>query len=446
MKIPKVYFGAADRQMEPFIDLESFHDSLVYAILFQGDVVITDIFFYASSHISNLVKGRYKEFFLSALQCGAIIPSFRSSKNETFTENYKEILNEKIQTLLPNSESLVYIFQEAIDKTTRFTPYYWGNVSVGENFAKVVQSILLTDSEDRSNNDKFDKIWSDTYELKQRCLYSALNECSKNGWGLRRGEIYNSILKELGYSNKIGESSDFIITLDSTVPTTKNIRYLLKWVNYCYYFNQGKSFGLEPVLPKMDDADIVLENKFCHSLGNTTIGAEKSIELFSAELKVPSTSGILKISPEQLWNIRNGEEGALYFRALTDWQANPSEDRAMTLVEKLRSYTSALTNIYIKEKLDLFTIIKPYIPTSSGNSSNWTELLFKLAEFHISILGNLSFTGGLASSIYKLLPYNAKEFVNKNLGITKSLSLNVTDDKHSITNRLNYTTESRLTI
>jgi hypothetical protein len=55
MRLPSVYFGAADRQMEYFLDAESFYDSLVSGLLFQGNIIIPDIFYltYFSTSVST---------------------------------------------------------------------------------------------------------------------------------------------------------------------------------------------------------------------------------------------------------------------------------------------------------------------------------------------------------------------------------------------------------
>ncbi|BBB92099.1 MAG TPA: hypothetical protein PKA28_05500 [Methylomusa anaerophila] len=53
---PQVYFSEADKQMEGFSSFKNFVFSLIYGILFSGDQIIPDIYFYISSRLSNIIN------------------------------------------------------------------------------------------------------------------------------------------------------------------------------------------------------------------------------------------------------------------------------------------------------------------------------------------------------------------------------------------------------
>jgi hypothetical protein len=180
MKLPSVYFGAADRQMEYFLDTESFYDSLISGLLFQGNIVIPDIFFYISEHIADLVtrkgsnyfgagRNEPSDFFIAGLQEGIIIPSFRNKGIESFRENYRSIVEEGIQGLLPEAESIATSLGNAAERSSRFNPSYWPEEYLSEGFEERTKEVLLTEiATDQSP--VLDGIWDNTRD--KRGLYT----------------------------------------------------------------------------------------------------------------------------------------------------------------------------------------------------------------------------------------------------------------------------------
>ena len=79
----ELYFGASDLQMEAFIDARSFRRSLILNVLFHGDLVLPDIFFYIRRYIYQGVVSDQplRAFMAEALRCGAMMPAFRGDQN-----------------------------------------------------------------------------------------------------------------------------------------------------------------------------------------------------------------------------------------------------------------------------------------------------------------------------------------------------------------------------
>ena len=79
----KVFFSAADRQLESYISFDKFEKSLYANVLFDEGVVIPDIFMFISKHLEDhIAENGGKSFFESALENGYVIPSFRDPKKQ----------------------------------------------------------------------------------------------------------------------------------------------------------------------------------------------------------------------------------------------------------------------------------------------------------------------------------------------------------------------------
>jgi hypothetical protein len=71
------------------------------------------------------------------------------------------------------------------------------------------------------------------------------------------------------------------------------------------------------------------------------------VEVLSTTLKLPFVKQLFTVPPEELLNLRNGEYGVLYFRALSEWQAHHSEVTANVLLDRLKDYVDKISNLYV---------------------------------------------------------------------------------------------------
>jgi hypothetical protein len=316
MRLPNVYFGAADRQMEYFLDAESFYDSLVSSLLFQGNIVIPDIFFYISEHIADLVtrkssnyfgtgENEPSDFFIAGLQEGIVIPSFRNKGTESFRENYRSIVEEGIQGLLPEAESIATSLENAAERSSRFDPSYWPEEYLSEGFEERTKEVLLTESA-TDQSPVLDRIWDNTREMREVCIPEAIEVSNEQGRGLRRGTLYNSIARFLGLEDTtIDDIRDIVVRIEDPA-RRESVRYLLKWINYCYQVNQGEMFGLSPSLAKLDHVDIPFSEKFYPSRPVSSTTGDDHVEVLRTTLKLPFVKQLFTVPPEELLDLRNG--------------------------------------------------------------------------------------------------------------------------------------------
>ncbi len=72
-----VYFSAADRQMESFLEQDAFDRSLVLNILFQDGVAVPDIFFAISTGLESHFRDPTLTLLEACIAEGLVAPSFR---------------------------------------------------------------------------------------------------------------------------------------------------------------------------------------------------------------------------------------------------------------------------------------------------------------------------------------------------------------------------------
>src|SRR5579859_2000614 len=142
---PLVYFGTPDRQMEPFLNEDELLRSLVYGVLFQGDLVIPDSLFYLSERFAYLIRGpATMPFIRSAVRNGAIIPAFRRPA-ECFRDNLRHIEDNRVSGILNQADELAGILDGAI-RGVRLNPRIWPEQSVSVGFREMLQRCLLDES------------------------------------------------------------------------------------------------------------------------------------------------------------------------------------------------------------------------------------------------------------------------------------------------------------
>lgn len=76
---PQIYFSHADRQMESYFDKNGFKRALVLGILFNGDLVVPDIFLFISQRLAELLADdeNAKKFIIEGIKKNALKLSLR---------------------------------------------------------------------------------------------------------------------------------------------------------------------------------------------------------------------------------------------------------------------------------------------------------------------------------------------------------------------------------
>lgn len=377
---PDVYFGAADRQMEDFVDEEMFKSALVYGIFFHGDLVVPDIYLYINRYFSDLalrsVDGA--RFVRECLRSGAIIPAFRSANNYTFRSNLEELREAKIQGILPEADALREFLESAIVGVRQHYKI-WSREPFSVGFRKTVERTLLSDVATGTEPDLAEFL-SDTSRLRQQILQASRSD-ELGGW--RRNEVNGQIAAAL--SGSVVDVPD-VRAIWREIKDPKQVsltRRLIKWVSYCYHFNQGEMLGLHPSLSALDG----LDSQFVRHLARLSDeGAESALR--SRAYRLPTIDAILATPSDKLFAVRNGNAGAYYFHFLAKWQKSPSVVSANNLLEALEEYTARLSECYLEY----------------GNSNfNWQAKLRALIPIAPSLWGEVAKTA-VGEAIGSLLP------------------------------------------
>ena len=212
------------------------------------------------------------------------------------------------------------------------------------------------------------------------------------------------------------------------------------------YFLDAESFYDSLVSGLLFQGNIVLPDIFFYI--SEHIADDDHVEVLSTTLKLPFVKQLFTVPPEVLLNLRNGEYGVLYFRALSEWQAHPSEVTANVLLDRLKDYVDKISNLYVtrgRNPLYIFRYIQPNVPTGEASITSFvTETVFKVLESKISPLGLLTFASDRIACAYCLLPPALKHVIDEGLGMNKKLEFEVTRRKQLLVAG-KYSAEARLT-
>lgn len=437
---PTVFFGAADRQMELFSSAKEFERSLVHSVLFQGDQLVSDVFFYVSSHMGVAVKehSRLGKFIEESLRQRAIIPAFRSDCGGSFTDNLAEIQLAGILGL----QSDVAEVAKKLEKATRGIRLHyqvWPKTPLSVGFRSLLEGNLLNFNR-KFQSETMEKFYRESEPLREAILLTASAD-SYGGW--RRGDLINAVGQYTGIvsSNcKIHDAGEILRAIAGREDGAL-IQKFLKWVIYCYQYNQGRMLTSSPGLTALDENDL----EFILPLGGdkwdtVSLGRGHVASLIS----IPSPAALLTVEPSELFRIRNGEAGQNYFVALKKWKLRPEAASAEFLQSSLEVYVAQLTATFLKYGKHLANwewYLHAAIPTSksSRSASRWDlaidlgkEAAIELAS--IPGFGILSLFGRVAAATYEFIPAKAREILSPVFGTNDRVEFDITDGMHRIKN------------
>jgi hypothetical protein len=414
---PDLYFGASDRQMEGFVDLSAFKEALVYGLLFQGNLVVPDIFIYISSHIGSLLlsDNLAQNFIAHGFRSSAIIPAFRSETGESFRQNLTEIRTAGIQGLHPDADKIA----ETLDSGLGDRHLYrrtWPKEALSVGYRKILESYLFNKDAPEKFPDLAD-IWKDSLDFRTAIVEGVVPD---GLGGFRRGDIYNALHKSI---NKSADAVQDIRDIWSPIKDPNklhSVERILKWVNYCYSYNQGRMFSLKPNLSALDEIDM----QFTSYLAGLQASTDAA-DLLSEEFRLPSASAILTIDPPYLFDIRDSDVGGTYFSSINAWRAEPTEEHAQLLLESLRTYTSAIRRAYFakgKSMLNWEWHMKAHIPCGK---TAWGEvgrgalgaIASEGAGAIVPHIGLISVVGRAAAAMYETLPASWRDKIAPGMGV-----------------------------
>jgi hypothetical protein len=428
---PEVYFGACDRQMESFLDRQSFREVLVYGLLFHGDLVVTDIFFYISGHLKEALidDPLARNFIIAGVRNGAIIPAFRSVGTVGFQQNLNEIIAEKIQGLHEKAEEIAKMLDSGL-AGKRLYSRTWPQEPVSIGYKQTLERALLS----QDILDRFPEIeptWRQTKVARENVM-GAVTFDSQGG--IRRGDMYNVIHAHFNRTKLSVRDVTQIWAGITDQEVVQQAKRLIKWINYCYYYNQGRMIGLNPGFSALEGVDI----QFARHLAQLSDG-QQSVTPISEEFRLPSAAALLTIDPPFLFEVRDTQVGEDYFSRLADWRSKPTGESAQALLEVLRRYIAAINRVYLARGKSIFNWewhLKAHVPPAKGR---WGKLgRESLGAMAAEALGELiphiglaSIVGQVAATTYETMPASWRDKIGPPLGIKVSphLEIEITSER-----------------
>lgn len=417
---PEVYFGACDRQMEIFMDADSFRESLVYGLLFHGDLVVPDIFFYISTHLKEFILNDRlaSNFIVTSTRHGAIIPAFRTDGTNSFRQNLDEIVRSNIQGVHPESADIARILDAGL-AGKRLYSRSWPKEPVSTGYRRTLERVLMS-QDILEEFPGMEKIWNITKGAREYVMgaihYDDLG-------GIRRGDIYNLVH---AHFNGTKTSVHDVTQIWADIPDLAKIeqaKRLIKWINYCYYYNQGLMIGLNPGFSALDGIDI----HFARHLVRLSDGKQE-VNPITQEFRLPSAAALLTVDPPYLFEVRDSQLGEDYFSGLATWRQNPTEDTSRALLDALNRYISAINRVYLVRGKNIFNWLwhlKAHVPPAQSRwGKTGVEALKAMASDALSEaiphIGLTSIVGQVAATTYETMPATLRDKIGPPMGISAS--------------------------
>jgi hypothetical protein len=409
------YFGACDLQMEAFVDRDSFRRSLVLNVLFHGDLVVPDVFFFISNHVHDIVASNepIRSFLAECVRNSAIIPAFRNAERNNFRDGLAEIQKDQIQGIHPGADA-VRDFLEGAARGRRRHYRVWPKEPVSVGYSKTLERIFGIDPP--SSSPAFERVWARTNRFR-RAIFEDI--APDDSGGVRRGAIFNAI-NSLVHKNPapVGDARSIWRGLGDE-DLASDVKKFLKWCNYAYQYNQGRMFGLGPSLTSMDGVDV----EFSRHL--MMIGADDHDgKVWNELFVIPGELALLTVDPKHLFDVRDGQTGVRYFDAVESWQRRPSEESSNVLLDALSAYTRELSRLYIargKSVLNWEWRLNACVP----QGEIWNKTAMALARDFIGEMiphfGLLSLVGPFGAATYEWWPAS----VSTRLGISNRLGFEI---------------------
>lgn len=330
---PLLYFGHADLQMRPYLTPAEFARSLISRLVFEGDLAISDAFWFMSHHLTAAAErpGLVRE----GLRAGAIQPWFRKPST-TFTNGLQAIRDDHIIGLLPNAESLAKDLDRDLDGS--ITPGRWPEQKlVGASFLDEVQNVF------QAKRPPIDvphalEIWNATGPWRTEAVKLAIHQ--EDGT-LRRGKLLDVVGRTLGWKKKEEvPNAAVLLQLARRVGKEDLVRPYVAWVNQVYQKNQADQFQLGGALR----AGRAVEQLGLY--GMLSPGRLRT-DIIRTVVPIPSPSTMQK-EPAALLRVR-ASAGTQYFARLRQWQEDGREPDVV--LEALDAYATALRAAFPRQPL-----------------------------------------------------------------------------------------------
>lgn len=361
-----VYFSAADRQMENFLDKDAFDRSLLLNVLFQAGILVPDILFCISRGLEAHLQNPNLTLFEACIEDGIIVPSFRSARAASFVEAFRLIQQQEIQGVRESAERTMRRLQCAAERNKAFRPSVWKE-HVGSTFDKrlmLLQSnappIIGPTFGMSMSQGELQKYWLLTEHWRTLSINEAreaTRQKAGGGYGVRRGEILNAVARELvpGSQPKIED----IASLFEAYPEKPELRVFFQWVCEIYAYNHAVEMDCVPNLPAYNAFSVV-------SLGSSDsapppVMQYTSFPSFSETVGLPPLRVLKGVAPRELLAVRKNE-GAQYLADLATWQTDPNSAHLEDVGKSLRKYAAKIVKLCQTEVKSPVNVFLSHLP------------------------------------------------------------------------------------
>jgi hypothetical protein len=365
-----VYFSAADRQMENFLDAEAFDRSLVLNVLFQPGILVPDILFAISGGLEIHLRNPNLTLFEACIEDGLLVPSFRDPSVSSFTDAIRLIRKQGIQGVRDSAEDTMLRLQLAAARNKSFRAYV-PKKHLGLTFDKRLEVLqkpippLLGPTFDIGmSQGELQRHWILTERWRTRCIDQARETTrQKTGGepGVRRGEIMNAVAQDLTGGSL--QTIDDIGVLFAAHLDKPELRVFFQWICEIYAYNHATEMDIYPNLPAFNFLTPV-------SLATDSIQASPPVMNYGAfpsiseTVEFPPVRVLKRVAPRNLLSVRR-EKGAEYLANVAAWQGDPTNSRRDEAVRKsLRRYADEIVKWSKTEIKSPVNLVLSHVPPS----------------------------------------------------------------------------------
>lgn len=350
-----VYFSAADRQMESFLDDQAFDRSLLLNILFQDGLLIPDIFCFSSKGLEKHLRGRASQsLFEVCIKHGLVVPTFRGQGTSSFQETL-DIIEAggdgaaAIHGVLPSARSTAFRLQEAADCNQAFAPAASTRFDLRRSYDDLMTRKLkseaapIVDYFAGISQQDVDTMWNETRQWRTECLDVArVWTAESQGDGLLRGKVLDAVGKAVGLPSdlKVSDVKEVQRVLKGNPTKLLAVNTFFRWMIDLYQLNHARAFGVIPNVPEYGPLSGILMTDIVRNKPNANDLVPYPILHLKA--KLPSIKTLYHMNAENLVAIRK-EIGPDYFKSMRAWQLDQSNENAQKVANILTDYCRAIS-------------------------------------------------------------------------------------------------------
>ena len=395
--IPSIYFGTSDLQMTPFVTAGRFRMAVVEGLLFHGDLIIPDAFWFMSKHLADDIRSGEDSVVLPALQQGWIRPHFREKVGGLFGKGLAEIRSQGIIGLLPDAEDLANQLDRYAQQGVRYRFAHWPSRLVGRSFLTEIQRTLVSD-DPPTRGALVERIWHRTREMRNDCVSEALDRSRDST--LRRGELLDVVgRRHAGWKRtpKVPNADALL----QVCPRWKRpfVRPYIHWVNQCYQRNQARLFRKQWICTIGKGAQQV--GAFATTRDKEATGL---VDVIERDFALPPLYRMASVAPAATLALRASPEAKAYFRAFAEWRKSPeSNPDRMELLSTLDEYCGRIHSEYTQIiKAKALQTMRMVLPTRAQEEK---ELALQVAWNGIGQIPLLGLSIYAVQSAWSLLAF-----------------------------------------